>query len=93
MLARAVVDAAALTGVPLDEEAVVARAVTRWRQSIPPQAGADRAAADALIAWAREEPGLDLVGSWVHGTGLAAVVAGVDRALGPASGAESAPAG
>ena len=40
-----------------------------------------REAADALIAWSRGQAGLDLVGSWVHGTGLAAVVAGVDRAF------------
>lgn len=82
LLARAVVDAAALTGVPLSEQDVVARAVVRWRPSIPPQAGPDREAADALIAWSRGQAGLDLVGSWVHGTGLAAVVAGVDRTLG-----------
>ena len=66
----------------LPEEDVVARTVTRWRRSIPPQAGPDRAKADTLIDWARDVPGLDLVGSWVHGTGLAAVVAGVDRTLG-----------
>ena len=30
-------------------------------------------------------PGLDLVGSWVHGTGLAAVVAGAATAPRPAS--------
>lgn len=81
LLARAVVDAAALTGVPLSEQDVVARSVVRWRPSIPPQAGPDREAADALIAWSRGQAGLDLVGSWVHGTGLAAVVAGVDRAF------------
>lgn len=84
LLARAVVDAAALTGVALAEEDVVARAVTRWRHAIPPQAGPDREATDTLIEWAREQRGLDLVGGWVHGTGLAAVVAGVDRTLGHA---------
>ena len=89
LLARAVVDAAALTGVPLSEQDVVARSVVRWRPSIPPQAGPDREAADALIAWSRGQAGLDLVGSWVHGTGLAAVVAGVDRTLG----ADAPPAG
>lgn len=83
LTALAVADAAALTGVPLAEEAVRARAVTRWRASIPPQAGADRAAMDALLAWADGVDGLDLVGSWVHGTGLAAVVGGVERTLAP----------
>lgn len=85
LLAQALVDTATLTGVPLAEEDVVARTVTRWRRSIPPQAGPDRAKADTLIDWARDVPGLDLVGSWVHGTGLAAVVAGVDRTLGAAA--------
>lgn len=89
LLAQALVDTATLTGVPLAEEDVVARTVTRWRRSIPPQAGPDRAKADTLIDWARDVPGLDLVGSWVHGTGLAAVVAGVDRTLG----ADAPPAG
>ncbi|MCJ2194282.1 FAD-dependent oxidoreductase [Kaistella montana] len=89
LLAQALVDTATLTGVPLAEEDVVARTVTRWRRSIPPQAGPDRAKADMLIDWARDVPGLDLVGSWVHGTGLAAVVAGVDRTLG----ADASPAG
>ena len=89
LLAQALVDTATLTGVSLAEEDVVARTVTRWRRSIPPQAGPDRAKADTLIDWARDVPGLDLVGSWVHGTGLAAVVAGVDRTLG----ADAPPAG
>lgn len=89
LLAQALVDTATLTGVPLAEEDVVARTVTRWRRSIPPQAGPDRAKADMLIDWARDVPGLDLVGSWVHGTGLAAVVAGVDRTLG----ADASPVG
>lgn len=89
LLAQALVDTATLTGVPLAEEDIVARTVTRWRRSIPPQAGPDRAKADMLIDWARDVPGLDLVGSWVHGTGLAAVVAGVDRTLG----ADASPAG
>lgn len=82
LLARGLADAAALTGVPLTAEDVAAQAVTRWRHAVPPQAGPDRDATDALLAWAAPVPGLDLVGSWVHGTGLAAIVAGVDRVLG-----------
>ncbi|MEW1965107.1 FAD-dependent oxidoreductase [Micrococcus sp. NPDC078436] len=78
LLTQGLADAAALTGVPLAEQDVVARAVTRWRHSIPPQAGPDREATDALLAWAAPVPGLDAVGSWVHGTGLAAIVAGVE---------------
>lgn len=83
LLAAAREDAARLTGVALAEEDVVASAVTRWRRPIPPQHGPRRQAMDALLEWAAPVPGLDLVGSWVHGTGLAAVVAGVERTLGP----------
>lgn len=82
LLAAAVEDAAALTGVPLTAEDVLNSAVVRWRGPIPPQHGPDREATDAMVRWSRDVPGLDLVGSWVHGTGLAAVVAGVERTLG-----------
>ncbi|MDY6054565.1 protoporphyrinogen/coproporphyrinogen oxidase [Micrococcus sp.] len=84
ILSAALHDAAALTGVPLPSEDVLATAVTRWRRPIPPQTGPDREATDALIAWAADVPGLDLVGAWIHGTGLVAVVAGVERTFAPA---------
>ena len=85
LLAAAVADAEALTGVELSADDVLASTVTRWRRPIPPQHGPDREAMDRLIAWAQDVPGLDLVGSWVHGTGLAAVVAGVERTVAPAA--------
>ena len=82
LLAAALEDAAALTGVPLAQEDVLNSTVVRWRAPIPPQHGPDREAMDALVRWSADVPGLDLVGSWVHGTGLAAVVAGVERTVG-----------
>lgn len=90
LLAAALEDAAALTGVPLAEEDVLNSTVVRWRAPIPPQHGPDREAMDALVRWATDVPGLDLVGSWVHGTGLAAVVAGVERTVGRGAGLAAA---
>ena len=58
-----------------------------WLQ---PMDGPDREAMDALVRWAADVPELDLVGSWVHGTGLAAVVAGVERTVGRGAGLAAA---
>ncbi|MDO5634832.1 MAG: FAD-dependent oxidoreductase [Micrococcus sp.] len=76
---QAVTDAAALTGVGLRPEDVAASMVVRWRACIPPQAGTSRDAMNALTRWSQDQAGLDVVGAWVDGTGLAAIVAGVER--------------
>ena len=51
--------------------------VVRWRDAIPPQSGPSRAAMKALTAYAEATDGVDVVGAWSDGTGLASIVTGV----------------
>lgn len=75
----AIADAATLTGVPVTPDDLVGSAIVRWTSALPrPQAG-HRASMDAVRAKAGELPGLQLTGSVVAGTGLAAVVADARR--------------
>ena len=89
---QAVEDAAVLTGLPIQADDVVASTVVRWRACIPPQAGPDRTQFTRLLEWADRVEGVDVVGSWADGTGLAAVTAGVERRFGRSAGAISSPA-
>lgn len=94
LVEQAIADAAVLTGVDVTAEDVAASMVVRWRDAIPPQAGRARAAMQQLTAYAEATDGLDVVGAWADGTGLASIVAAVDRRLGapdpitPAAGRE-----
>lgn len=83
LVEQAIADAAALTGVDFTAEDVAATMVVRWRDPIPPQAGQAREAMNALAAYAEATDGVDLVGAWADGTGLAAIVSAVDRRFGP----------
>ncbi len=68
-------DAATLTGVPMDSACLVGSAVVRWTSALPrPQPG-HRVAMTQLRDEVGSRPGLQLTGSMVAGTGLAAVVA------------------
>ncbi|GAA4846839.1 protoporphyrinogen oxidase [Luteimicrobium xylanilyticum] len=68
---EAVADAARLLGVPLDPSQVLDHLDTHWPDALAPARPADRATADDA---AHRLPGLAVVGAWVAGTGLAAVV-------------------
>lgn len=72
---QALADAAALLGVPLAPSQVVGFARRHWRGQVPsarPGHAVDVAQVRAALA---RHPGLHAAGSWVAGTGLAAVVA------------------
>ncbi|MGM7668801.1 protoporphyrinogen/coproporphyrinogen oxidase [Microbacterium sp. A93] len=80
----AVADATALTGVDL-AAGVIETLVVRWRSALPAATPEHRARVGAARTWLETEPGLDAVGAWVAGTGLAAIVADVRRRIGAAS--------
>lgn len=77
----AVADATALTGVDL-AAGLLESFVVRWRSALPAATPEHRARVGAARAWLESEPGLDAVGAWVAGTGLAAIVADVRRRIG-----------
>jgi oxygen-dependent protoporphyrinogen oxidase len=68
---EAVADASRLLGVPLDASHVLGHLDTHWPHALAPARPADRALADDA---GHRLPGLAVVGAWVAGTGLAAVV-------------------
>lgn len=80
----AVADAAALTGVNHVDLAggLIEASVVRWRSALPAATPEHRARVGAARDWLESEPGLDVVGAWVAGTGLAAVVADVRHRIG-----------
>lgn len=80
LIALAVRDSATLTGVPFTADAVLDTDIVRWTSALPrPQAG-HRAAMDAIRGAVARAGGLQLTGSLVAGTGLAAVVADARKA-------------
>ncbi|QCU79338.1 FAD-dependent oxidoreductase [Citricoccus sp. SGAir0253] len=81
LLARAVADASVLTGVDLSG-AVRSSLVVRWRSALPAATTGHRAAVGAVRGWLDGQPGLDAVGAWLAGTGLAAIVADTRRRIG-----------
>ncbi|MCY1157746.1 MAG: FAD-dependent oxidoreductase [Citricoccus sp.] len=81
LLARAVTDATTLTGVDL-AGTVVHSFVVRWRSALPAATTAHRAAVRSVRDWLEGQAGLDAVGAWLAGTGLAAVVGDVRRRIG-----------
>ncbi|MCS5720583.1 hypothetical protein N1029_01125, partial [Herbiconiux sp. CPCC 203406] len=72
--ATALRDASALLGVPLRETDVVDFAVTAWNDSLAFATVGHKARVRQTLAAVAEVPGLDVVGAWVSGTGLAATV-------------------
>ncbi len=82
-VADALADAATLLGVDLDESMVAGHKLVRWTGALAPATPAARATARELDARVREDAafaGLRLVGAWVAGTGLAAIVPHARRA-------------
>lgn len=75
--AEAIADASALTGVTIRDTDVLAVASLGW-ESMPVRI--DPATRDTLLAGAAEA-GVDLVGAWLDGYGIAAVVSGTDRVM------------
>ena len=79
---RAVVDAAVLLGVPvLDSDRLIGAAVVRRTGALPAQRLGHAAAVSAVRTAARSVDGLVVVGGYLAGTGLAAVVGDTRDAL------------
>jgi oxygen-dependent protoporphyrinogen oxidase len=74
LLAASLRDAAALLGVSITRESLVDWDVVRWRGSLPFAAVGHRARVTAIREACTAPGGLALVGGWVAGNGLAAVV-------------------
>lgn len=72
--ALAVADAARLLGVPLERSDVRAVGRSAWRDALSQAAVGQRERVAALEERLVAEPGLEVAGSWVAGTGLASVV-------------------
>ncbi|MGW2094695.1 protoporphyrinogen/coproporphyrinogen oxidase [Promicromonospora sukumoe] len=71
-------DASALLGVDLTDR-VRELLHQRWDGALPPPTPAYRAAVREFEASVLAEPGLDVTGGWIAGTGLAAIVAHAGR--------------
>ncbi|MFD3443375.1 protoporphyrinogen oxidase [Microbacteriaceae bacterium 4G12] len=76
----AIEDASALLGVPLDDGQVTGFARTRWTNTVPFAARGQRARVAAVRAEVAQQPGLEVSGAWIAGTGLASVVADAEAA-------------
>ncbi len=72
--ARALSDAGALLGVDLQPSSVVGFATTDWPASLAFATVGHKARVKQTLRAVAEVPGLDVVGAWVSGTGLAATV-------------------
>lgn len=71
----AIADASALLGVPVSAADVVGWDVVRYDAALPFATTGHRDRVDAFRTALAEHPGLDVVGAWLAGTGLASVVA------------------
>lgn len=78
----ALADASRILGVPLSGDNLLASRVVDWDRAMRQPRPGHRAALDALTDALREEPSLELVGSWRAGTGIDAIVR-ADAALSP----------
>lgn len=79
-------DAATLLGVPLPHDAVVDAAVVRWHGVLPVVRPGHEERMKVVRAALAEQPGLTVCGSWLAGTGLAAVVGDARAAVAAAPG-------
>ena len=75
LLASSLRDASALLGVPISHEDVIGWDVVRWKGSLPFAAVGHKARVAGIRTVCAQEEGLAIVGGWVAGNGLAAVVA------------------
>jgi oxygen-dependent protoporphyrinogen oxidase len=76
----AIADASALLGVPLADASVTGFARIRWTNTVPFAARGQRARVAAVRAEVTQQPGLEVTGAWIAGTGLASVVADAEAA-------------
>lgn len=74
LLAAALQDASALLEVPVQEKDVVSWDVVRWQGALPFAAVGHKARVAEIRKLCAAESGLCIVGGWVAGNGLAAVV-------------------
>ncbi|PPF89707.1 protoporphyrinogen oxidase [Subtercola sp. Z020] len=74
--ADALRDASTLLGIRLDDAQVRGFALAEWRDSLAFATSGHRARVDALVEAVHEHPGLEVVGAWISGTGLAYVIDG-----------------
>ncbi|WP_461171900.1 protoporphyrinogen oxidase [Arthrobacter sp. Z1-9] len=81
LLAASLTDAAALLGVGIGRQDVVAWDVVRWRGSLPFAAVGHRARVTAIREACSAVGGLAVVGGWVAGNGLAAVVSDTKKQI------------
>ena len=72
--ALALADASAILGVDLDDRMLRAAGRTAWRDALSHAALGQRDRVRALEDAVAAEPGIEVTGSWVAGTGLASVV-------------------
>jgi oxygen-dependent protoporphyrinogen oxidase len=75
LLAASLRDASALLGVAISREDVLGWDVVRWTGALPFAAVGHKARVAGIRAICAQEDGLAIVGGWVAGNGLAAVVA------------------
>ena len=75
LFAQALEDASVLLQVPLGVDDVVGWDVIRWVGALPSAAVGHRDRVAAVRSAIDAEPGLEVVGAWLAGTGLAAVTA------------------
>ncbi|MCU1477366.1 MAG: hypothetical protein JWQ64_2059 [Subtercola sp.] len=75
-LERALRDASILLATPLTPEQVRGFALTEWRDSLAFATVGHRARVDELVEAVHGHPGLEVVGAWISGTGLAYVIDG-----------------
>lgn len=74
-------DVFALTGLNPTHGRIVTRTVQRWRSAVPAATGEHRKRVQRIRDRSEQLSGIDVVGAWVAGTGLAAVVADTRRTL------------
>jgi oxygen-dependent protoporphyrinogen oxidase len=87
LFAAALRDASALLSVPITADDIRDWDVVRWRGSLPFAAVGHRARAAAIRQACTAAGGLAVVGGWVAGNGLAAVVADTREQIGQLTGA------
>ncbi len=86
---QALADARVLLGVQVTGEDVVGWDVVRWVGALPSAAVGHRDRVARIRALIGRESGLEVVGAWLSGTGLAAVVADTRARIAKLSGANS----
>ncbi|MDP5227168.1 MULTISPECIES: protoporphyrinogen oxidase [Arthrobacter] len=75
LFAAALADASELLGVALSSSDVLDHDVVRWLGALPFAAVGHKQRVETVRSLCAAEPGLEVVGAWLAGTGLAAVVA------------------